>query len=88
MQESQSPPIAIGLLGALLGMIYPKTIIIVFGLCGLYVGFKFASHEIQSTLEDREESLNWYETLESRAVSFYYRNRAKLLSKIGIIGRD
>lgn len=87
MSGSKSPPLIVGLIGAYIGLQFPQLVI---GLVAVFVLVKVilgVNYLIREWLSRRNESMEWYEKIDSKIVSMYYRNRAKILSKLGIIGK-
>lgn len=85
MKGSKSPPLIVGLIGAYIGLQFPQLVI---GLVVVFVSVKFilsVNYLIRDWFSRR--GMEWYEKIDSKIVSMYYRNRAKILSKLGIIGK-
>lgn len=87
MKGSKDPPLIVGLIGAYIGLEFPQLVI---GLVVVFVSLKIilsANYLIRDWFSRRDERMEWYEKMDSRIVSMYYRNRAKILSKLGTIGK-
>jgi hypothetical protein len=87
MKGLKSPPLIVGLMGAYIGLQFPQLVI---GFAVVLVSVKVilsVDYLIRDWLSRRNESMEWYENMDSKIISMYYRNRAKILSKLGIIGR-
>jgi len=99
MSRSNSPPLFIGILGAFIALsvsramnsVLPFDLFFVVGLIGIvcavivsvYFSVRFGVSRVYSWQAEKE----WYNRIDSRVVSAYYRTRGRVLSRLGLIGR-
>ena len=80
MSARHEPPFIVVFIGALFGFHFPGIAFAIFALLALLKLFS-------AIVSTRQRLYNTWVDVDSEAASWYYRNRARVLTRLGLIGR-
>ena len=80
MSARRAPPLFVGLISALFAFHFPRTTVAFFALLAL-------SKLLSAAASTRQRLYSKWCEIDSEAASWYYRNRARVLARLALIGR-